>query len=143
MFAALLSMWTGYAAAAPSSHDFVKGVAKMPIVVSNRRITAPPAYLEPGDVVMVPLRAIAEALEYPVAWEKSDKTVRIGGLMSFRVGHNSYNYAQMPPVELEAAPKISKGHIYVPLNFFTKVAKLNNAYVFEGHIFIDNNEKMQ
>lgn len=118
-------------------------VSKMEIVVSNKKIEAPAAFSDEKGNVMVPLRAIAEALGHKVIWNNELKSVQIGQGISLTIGSSSYNYMKTAPIQLAAAPTIVEGKTYVPLNFFKTVMKMNNAYVFEGQIVIDNETPME
>lgn len=118
-------------------------VASMDIVVNNQKINAPAAYRNAEGITMVPVRAIAEALDFSVTWEGKTQSVRIGMGMSLTIGVDYYTYMRTAPIYLGAAPELVNGVTYVPLNFFSEVARMNNAYVFEGQIVIDNSEKME
>lgn len=113
------------------------------IVVEQKIIEAPSAYVTENDVIMVPLRAIAEALGYQVTWEQDTQTVRLNSAISLEVGRDYYVYMRMAPIELGTAPQLKDGAIYVPLFYFRDVLKMNNAYFFENQVVIDNQEKMQ
>ena len=117
-------------------------VANMDIVVDNVKIDGPAAFIQNG-VVMVPLRAVAEALGYTVTWEAETQTVFLDNTISFSIDKDAYNYAKMQPISLGQAPVLNNGSTFVPLSFFTRVAKINNAFVFEGQIDINNGEKFE
>ena len=117
-------------------------VSKMDIIVNNQKINAPAAYVNSSGVVMVPLRAIAQALGFDVKWDNGTKTVNLGNTISLKIGINYYTYARMAPIELSAAPELVNGITYVPLSFFKEVARQNNAVVFAGQIMIDNYEEI-
>lgn len=118
-------------------------VSTMDIVVSNKKIEAPAAYTDEKGTVMVPLRAIAEGLELDVAWDGEQQSIRLGKGISLKIGEDNYNYMKTAPIQLGTAPVLVGDKTFVPLSFFREVARLNNAYVFEGQIVIDDNEKMQ
>ena len=111
-----------------------KDLGEMDIIVSNKRINASKAYGNHKGIVMVPLRAIAESLGFQVVWEDKDHPIMVGEDVSITIG--------VIPNNLEAAAEFSGATSYVPLNFFKKVLGMNNAYVFEGQIVIDNEEEM-
>lgn len=113
------------------------------IVVNDKLIDAPEAYIDENDVVMVPLRAIASALGYEVTWEKETQTVRLGNGIALQIGQDHYIYMKTPVIQLGAAPVLVEGTTYVPLPFFKKVVRMNNAYFFESMITIDNHEEMK
>lgn len=116
----------------------------MELVIENAiQKDAPKAYYNENGYVMVPLRAILEGLDQEFIWENETKTVQIGIIMSLSVGNDYYTYARTAPIQLGAAPELKDGLTYVPLSFFKDVARMNNAYVFENQIVIDNNETME
>ena len=46
------------------------------------------------------------------------------------------------PISLGAAPELVGGRTFVPLQFFREVIPMNNAYVFDAQIVINNNEEI-
>jgi hypothetical protein len=92
---------------------------------------------------MVPLRAIAEALGYDVTWNNELQRAFLGKDISLNIGSDSYTYMKMAPIQLGTAPTIVEGKTFVPLSFFKEVTRMNNAYVFESQIVIDNEEQMK
>ena len=124
--------------------EIVEGdVSAMDMMVNDKKIEAPAAYTNKDGVVMVPLRAISEALEYEVKWNQEMQSVLVGKGISLKIGEDSYNYMKMTPIKLGAAPELVEGTTFVPLSFFREVMQMNNAYVFEGQIVINNGEKME
>ena len=120
----------------------VRDASELDMVVNNKIISAPDAYYNQSGVLMVPLRAVAQELGYSVMWEHSAKIVFLDNTIAVYVDRDYYTYARMAPIQLGTAAENHKGIVYVPLSFFTEVMRLNNAYVFEGQIVIDNLEKM-
>lgn len=118
-------------------------VSEMDIIVEGAAIEAPAAFLNDEGVVMVPLRAIAEALGYEITWDPETRSAQLGLGISLQIGKDYYVYMKTAPIELGTAPVIVQGSTFVPLQFFKQVAKVNNAYVFEGSIVIDNEEEMK
>jgi len=113
------------------------------IVVENNKIDAPAPYICENGAVMVPLRTIAEALDCNVLWDNATRSVWLNNSASLTIGKDYYTFMKTSPVELGTAPELHNGYTYVPLSFFTEILKINNAYVFEGQIVIDNGELMQ
>ncbi len=132
----------GEAALPDEDFSYTANIATADIVVEQKIIEAPAAYVGDNDVIMVPLRAVAEALGYQVAWEQDSQTVRLNMAISLEVGRDYYVYMRMAPIELGTAPALKDGSVYVPLSYFTKVLQMNNAYFFENQVVIDNQEKM-
>jgi hypothetical protein len=118
-------------------------VSVMNIIVNNKKIEAPAAYTDVKGNVMVPLRAIAEALGYDVTWNNELQRAFLGKDISLSIGSDSYTYMKMAPIQLGTAPTIVEGRTFVPLSFFKEVTRMNNAYVFESQIVIDNEEQMK
>ncbi|MEG6615025.1 copper amine oxidase N-terminal domain-containing protein [Peptococcaceae bacterium 1198_IL3148] len=118
-------------------------VSTMEMVVNNEKIEAPAAYTNEQGTVMVPLRAIADALALDVQWDDQLKSIILDKGISLKVGEDNYLYMGNTPIQLGTAPALVEGTTYVPLSFFRDVLQMNNAYVFEAQIVIDNGEKMQ
>ncbi|MGN7454051.1 copper amine oxidase N-terminal domain-containing protein [Paenibacillus pasadenensis] len=118
-------------------------VSGFPIVVEGKKLAGPSPYTSKDGTVMVPLRAVVEALGQKLTWDASTKSSRIGLATTLTIGKDYYVYNKMAPIELGAAPALVDGKTYVPLQFFRDVMMLNNAYVFEGQIDINNQEKME
>jgi len=112
-------------------------VAEKSIVISGKTIEAPAAFLNDQNVVMVPLRAIAEELGYKVGWNDETKQITLGNTISLTAGKDEYIFARMAPIKLGTAPVLLKGNSYVPLDFFTEVAQLSDAYVSTSEIVIN------
>lgn len=118
-------------------------VSKMDIVVNSEVVKGVVAYENEKGEVMVPISAIGEALGLEVTWNDQLRTVMFGKGISLTVGKDYYTYMKTVPIQLGTVPEIKDGRTYVPLNFFKEVAKMNNAYVFENQIVIDNEEKKE
>ncbi len=118
-------------------------VSKMDMLAGGKKIDGPKAYTNDNGIVMVPLRPIAEALGFEVIWDNTTKSVTVGKGISLAIGKDAYNYMKTAPITLGTAPEIKDSRTYVPLSFFREVAHMNNAYVFENQIVIDNEEKME
>jgi len=117
-------------------------IADYKLVVANEIIETPRPFTKDNGAVMVPLRIIAEKLGFTVNWDDVNKTVYLNYNISLKPSEDYYTFNKMAPISLGTAPEIVNDLTYVPLNFFTKVAGVNNAYIFEAQIVIDNFEKM-
>ncbi|MCL2226789.1 MAG: copper amine oxidase N-terminal domain-containing protein [Oscillospiraceae bacterium] len=114
-----------------------------PIQVNGVNITAPAAFQTADGVLMVPLRAIAEALGYYVEWDSTLRSIRLGVAIHTWLGNTEVHVGRMAPQTISAAPALVEGLTFVPLDFF-RVIGINNAFAFEGQIVIDNvNERME
>ena len=118
-------------------------VSKMEIVVNNEVIEAPAAYTNDQDTVMVPLRAIAEALGYEVTWHNDTRSVTLGEDITLTIGEDGYVRGDDTPLSLGTAPELKGDRTFVPLSFFREVIQMNNAYTHEAQIVIDNAGKME
>ncbi|OWZ85017.1 copper amine oxidase N-terminal domain-containing protein [Natranaerobius trueperi] len=114
-------------------------ISSLDIVVENEIIDTYEPYFT-DDMPMVPVREIAETLGYEVTWKNGQ--IMIGNVASLTIGEKEYNYAKKAPIEL-IAPELKAGRTFVPLNFFRDVLNLNNAYLLEDQIVIDDGEKME
>lgn len=125
------------------TNELQEMAANADIMVEGKKIDAPSAYMTDERVIMVPLRGIAEALGFEVTWEEELQRIMVGKGISLTIGENYYTYMKTAPIELECAPQLVEDKTFVPINFFKEVAKMNNAYMFEGQIVIDNGEIME
>lgn len=115
--------------------------SKMDLVIGDKVVGAGKAINIEG-VAMIELKCVTDALGLKTSYDKKLRTVYVGK-SQLKLGVNSYSFAKMAPMKLEAAPAVVKGRTYVPLSFFRKVLQLNNAYVFENQIVINNYERME
>jgi len=114
-----------------------------PILVNGTQLVAPAAFQVGAGIVMVPLRAVAEALGYDVNWDAALRSVRLGVAIQIWIGNTDIHIGRMAPQTLRAAPVLVDGTTFVPLDFFRLIG-VNNAYAFEGQIIFDNvNEPME
>ena len=95
-----------------------------PILVNGSPIVSPEAFTaDDGETLMVPLRAIAEALGYIVGWDGAARAVTLGDDISFVIGQNSYLIGgETVILDGAPAPVIVDGATFVPLRFFTEIA---------------------
>ena len=74
--------------------------------------------------VMVPLRAVAEALGYTVTWNNETRSVEISQgaqWTSIAIGENAYFRNRMASHELSSAPVIVDNRTLVPVEFFADI----------------------
>jgi len=112
------------------------------IVICDEIADAPAPYYNNG-VVMVPLRAVAEALGYDVIWNADEQSVNLGPALTLTIGSDYYIRGRMVPFELGTAPELTDGLTYVPLSFWQTVVGGLDAYVFEGQVVIAEAGDMQ
>ncbi|WP_422486369.1 copper amine oxidase N-terminal domain-containing protein [Gudongella sp. DL1XJH-153] len=89
-------------------------------------------------VRMIPLRMVAEALEFEVTWDATDKSVEVvkgPNWSTLTIGRNVYNFAKML-VKLESAPVLVDGSTYVPMSFVEQVLQANVEINENGSVII-------
>lgn len=111
------------------------------IFVEDVAIETPAAYINEDGTVMVPLRAISEALKYEVAWNNEDRSVMVGSDVQIKIDTNSITAAGKE-IELESAALIKDEKTYVPLSFFKEVLEVNVVSFFENNIIINSGRHM-
>ena len=112
------------------------------IVVNGNVIDAPAAFVNDDDIIMIPLRAVAEELGFEVVWNNDNWSISVGNIL-LAIDDAVYKNVETGAEVVEIAPKLKKGSTYVPLNFFRDMLAQNNAYFFEGQIDINNFEEMR
>lgn len=115
------------------------------VVVNNEILEGAPLpfwqEVENGYVAMVPLRVVAEALEYDVTWNNELRSVQLGVGIHLWIGNTEVVVGRMAPIELQVAPVIVDDLTFVPLNFFRDVLG-QTVYVFEGQVVIETYSDM-
>lgn len=114
----LLVTFSFFPAAAPAQGQareisvFIDGLAVnfdvQPVIQQNR--------------VLVPFRAVAEALNIKVSWDNTTQTVEASGgraLVQMRVG-NETAFRNGSPITLDVPPVILNGRVLIPLRFFSE-----------------------
>ena len=72
---------------------------------------------ESGNVVMVPLKAIAELIGLDI-FNYTQQRIRLGVAAHVQIGYTEVSIGRMAPVELPAAPVRLNGTVFVPIDFF-------------------------
>ena len=115
------------------------------VVVDNEILENAPAPFvletEDGEVVMIPLRAIAEALGYDVTWNGYLRSIQLGVGIHLWIGETEVIFGRMAPLEISVAPVIVDNLTFVPLDFFRVLGY--TSYVFEGQIVVETYSDMQ
>lgn len=76
--------------------------------------------------IMVPLRAVAEALGYDVVWNGETGSIELfyeNHWTRLYIGKNEYLYGSVGPFQLGQAPEAINQRTYVPLEFFKVVLR--------------------
>lgn len=95
-------------------------------------------YKNKEDVVMIPLRQIAEALGYEVTWNNEAHRAELTKgpqWTAVTIGEDNYNFAKML-IRLGTAPEINNSKTYVPYSFLEEVLKVSVEITQEGIITI-------
>lgn len=103
-----------------------------PVVVNEQIIEAPESFTLEDGTLMLPLRALAEALGFDVTWDDVTRSIRLGVAINITIGSTSYLVGRMAPIELTHAPVIVEGRTYVPIEFFSEVLGLSEANLHDG-----------
>jgi len=114
----------------------LNGMENKQWLINGELVTAPSAFIDEQGVMMVPVRALAEALGHELTWEADSKTIRIGRAISLQVGQDNYIFARMAPIQLGTAPALVDGLTYVPVSFFTEVIRAKEIIVDTDQIVI-------
>jgi len=109
------------------------------VVVNGEFVDAPAPFwyeTEEGNILMLPLRVIAEALGYDVQWENETQSIMLGVGIHVFLGRAEAYLGRMAPIELSVAPFIVDEFTFVPIDFFRNVVN-QTVYVFEGQVVVE------
>ena len=110
------------------------------IVVNGIIIEAPRPSVSNG-VIMLPLRAIAEALEFQVIWDNTKRRVNIGENYVIWIDKPVFSPNGGQTVQdFGPAPILIDDHTFVPLPFFNFGISGTNAEIVDGIVFIELSE---
>lgn len=108
-------------------------------MVGNQAIVLKEEVITMADgLKMIPLRMVAESLDFEVTWNAEDKSVEIlrgPNWSTLTIGENVYNFAKML-IKLEAAPIIVEAQTYVPVSFAEQVLQAEVIHEEDGSIII-------
>ena len=107
--------------AKPQDGMDLANIQKLPIFVDNQHIENISAYAKEDGTIMVPIRAISEAMGFEVSWNELLEKVQVGTAIFMVIDENSYTVGRAVPRELEAAPELKDSRTYVPTTFFTDI----------------------
>lgn len=110
------------------------------IAIDGEKITLDhPIYTNEEKVFMVPLRQIAEKLDYKVEWDQETQSAELTKgphWTRVTIGKDNYNFARMM-VELGTAPELTDSKTYVPLSFLEEILKVNIEITEDGILNIN------
>lgn len=96
-------------------------------------------YLKDDEILMLPLRKIAETLGFTVEWDAENETVILnGGIYSLKIGENSYIKGKMVPHALSTAPEIKDDLTYVPFEYFIEILETYVVLDIEDDVYTLN-----
>lgn len=110
------------------------------VIIDGNEVVLNKSIYVKDDTIMVPLRQIAEALEYEVIWNGENYSVEIiKGAHWFlvKIGEDDYNFAKMK-TQLGIAPELINSTTYVPMEFL-ELMGLNVNVAYDGLLNINNN----
>ena len=109
------------------------------IDVQGEIITAPAPYiLDTENVLMLPLRAVAEQLGYVVVWEDYEQRIIVGYGIQVWIGRSYYVVGRGAQLELSAPVELTGGHTFVPEDFI-RYALGYEVSVYTGRVIIGEN----
>lgn len=99
-------------------------------------------------VYFVPFRAVINALGFgdTITWDGETRTITVNNGthdIRFVVGEDNYYVDNLRIGHFGFPSALIDSTTYVPIRFFTQVFGMNNAYMHEGQIVIDNEEVME
>ena len=98
--------------------------AGIPLFVNGLRVYGAEAVIRPGGSVLVPLRAVVEAVGQTVEWNDAEQSVRVGVAIYVKIGSDEYIVGRMAPLKLDAAAVLINSRTYVPVSFFESVLNM-------------------
>ena len=111
------------------------------VVINDEVLADHPAPFVYDNTIMLPLRAIAEALGYDVTWNGELQSVMMGVGINLWIGQTEVHRGRMAPLEISAPPVIIDGVTFVPMDFFRTVVGLD-AFWFEGQVVVAESSDM-
>lgn len=102
------------------------------------------AFKNSQGVIMIPLRAVSEALRYEVKWNEETRSVELKSgnqWTQITIGEDRYFFGRTAPISLGKAPEIINDKTFVPLGFVEKILRANvsveDNYIKTINIFKD------
>lgn len=107
------------------------------IVVNGILLDAPTPYVYGHEgVVMVPLRAIAEALGLSVNWGEAEQMIDVGDMLCLWIGKDYYASPDGTHIPFGPPPEIYDSRTYVPISLFGNALKGYDAQIAEGQVIV-------
>ncbi len=93
--------------------------------LNNADIEAPAPFFSDNGTMMLPLRAITEAMGFEIQWQGETSTIvlRKGAVqVTMNAKEDGYTFSRTAPMTLGNAPVLTEeGLTYVPANFFSEI----------------------
>ena len=114
------------------------------IVVDGELIEAPVPFMistETNHHLMLPLRAIAEALGYEVSWDAETRSIRLGNAIVTTIDSTELLVGRAAPHAMEKPTILVGSHTFVPAEFF-RTATGVSVFSFEGQVLVETETDM-
>lgn len=101
-------------------------VNSLDVKINGKSISKNPDIYFRSNELMIPIKAIAQALDYDLRWIDSTKTAVLDdkAIAALATANDYYyRYGQMADIRLETTPEIRNSRMYVPLDFLSEVLK--------------------
>ncbi len=93
-------------------------------VINGASVDGVPVLVE-NDIVLIPLRSVAEGLGYTVTWHHEDKSITLekgAQYIQMAIGEDSYSFSRRAPQSLGTAPVLTEqGVTHVPVSFVSEI----------------------
>jgi hypothetical protein len=96
----------------------------VPVYVNGVKLFGAEAASNGDGVMLIPLRAVVEALGYGVAWDENACTARVGVAIYVKIDSDEYIIGRAAPVKLDAEAVLINSRTYVPLSFYLQILNL-------------------
>lgn len=126
-FMALLLILTGISDEASAKKAVPKEVEKVTVKINGVTIENEGGYMKENGTMMIPLRAVSEALGYNVSYKQEAKMVELtrgARWITVKLGEDSYGFGKMAPQKLGTIPEIIDRRTFVPSSFVTEILYL-------------------
>ena len=115
-----------------SENEIATKTVAAPIITVNGTEIDAPDYFMKDETLMLPLRAITEALGFEIEWQGETGTIILtrGPLyITMSAFADGYTFSKTAPMTLGTAPILTEGTTFVPENFITEI--LDGAYAID------------
>lgn len=93
-------------------------------VINGASVDGVPVVVE-NDIVLIPLRSVAEGLGYTVTWQEEDQSITLekgAQYIRMAIGEDSYSFSRRAPQSLGTAPVLVDDCVtHVPVSFIPEI----------------------